>query len=74
MKLLNHLNPSDYSLLKNIDDDWPVQFISEYTRFHAHFFRDTIKLIYDEVSGAYMPMRFINLKIFFPAQMQYGVS
>ncbi len=72
MKLLNHLNPADYSLLRHIDDDWPVQFISEYTRFHAHFFKDTIKLIYDEISGAYMPMRFINLKIFFPAQILFA--
>jgi hypothetical protein len=72
MKLLNHLNPADSSLLSVINDNWPVQFLSEYSRFHVHFLNTPIKIVYDEESRAYLPLLFIDRVLFKQAQILYA--
>jgi len=72
MKLLNHLNPADHVILGKINDNWPFQFLSEFSRFYRHFYGDPIKIAYDEELQAFMPVRFSNLKIFLPAQILYA--
>ncbi len=72
MKLLNHLNPADHKILARIDDNWPFQFLSEFSRFHLHFFREPVKIAYDEQMQAFMPLRFTDLKLFAPAQILFA--
>ena len=72
MKLLDHLNPADHVLLGVIDDNWPFQFLSEYTRFHHTYHKESIKIAFDEQLNAYMPLRFLDLKIFAPAQILFA--
>ncbi|MBL0340394.1 MAG: peptidoglycan bridge formation glycyltransferase FemA/FemB family protein [Bacteroidetes bacterium] len=72
MKLLDHSNPADHVLLGVINDDWPFQFLSEFSRFHMHYFNEKIKIVYDEVSKAYMPIRLLNVKFFSPAQILFA--
>jgi len=72
MKLLDHLNPADHVLLGVIDDNWPVQFLSEYSRFQHHYHKESIKIVYDDQLKAFMPLRFLDLKIFAPAQILFA--
>jgi hypothetical protein len=72
MKLLNHLHPGDHLLLARLDNDWPFQFLSEFSRFHRQFFNDHIKIVYDKDLDAYMPMRVLDMKYFAPAQILFA--
>lgn len=72
MKLLNHLNPVDHVILGKVNDNWPFQFLSEFTRFHLHFYREQVKIAYDQELDAYMPVRFVDLKLFAPAQVLFA--
>lgn len=72
MKLLNHLNPADHVALSGIDDQWPFQYLSEFSRFHKHFYNDSIYIVYDEETNAYMPLRFLDMKLFGPAQILFA--
>lgn len=72
MKLLDHLNPADHITLGIINDEWPFQFLSEYTRFQNYFFQESIKIVYDDRLKAFMPLRFLDMKLFAPAQILYA--
>jgi len=72
MKLLNHLNPSHHVLLSRINDNWPFQFLSEFSRFHLHFFREPVYIAYDSELDAFMPIRFLKIKLFKPAQILFA--
>lgn len=72
MRLLNHLNPSDHVILGRINDDWPFQFLSEFSRFHLHFFKEAVKIAYDPDLDAFMPVRFIDRKLFSHAQILFA--
>lgn len=71
MKLLNHLNPADHKLLGVINDDWPFQFLSEFSRFQHQFYDERINIFYDLELKAYMPIRFLKMKLFSPAQILF---
>ncbi len=72
MKLLNHLNPVDHVILGTINDNWPFQFLSEFSRFHLNFYNEPVKIAFDTELNAFMPLRFSNLKIFAPAQILFA--
>lgn len=72
MKFLNHLDPADYRLLKSIDDNWPFQFLSGFSRFYLHYHNSPVYIAYDEGLNAYMPLRFLRLKVFHPAQILFA--
>ncbi|MBK7971580.1 MAG: hypothetical protein IPK08_23045 [Bacteroidetes bacterium] len=72
MKILNHLKPADHHILSQISDNWPFQFVSEFTRFHKYYFNETVNIIYDEELNAYMPLRILDMKLFAPAQILYA--
>ncbi|MBL7916315.1 MAG: peptidoglycan bridge formation glycyltransferase FemA/FemB family protein [Bacteroidia bacterium] len=72
MKVLNHLKPADHHILSQISDNWPFQFVSEFTRFHKYYFNETVNIIYDEELNAYMPLRILDMKLFAPAQILYA--
>ena len=72
MKVLNHLKPSDHHALSRINDNWPFQFVSEFTRFHKHYFNETVNIIFDEELNAFMPLRILDMKLFAPAQILYA--
>jgi lipid II:glycine glycyltransferase (peptidoglycan interpeptide bridge formation enzyme) len=72
MRLLNHLDPKDHKLLEPINDDWPFQFLSEFSRFHNYYYGNKIILLYDVDLDAYMPLRLYNLVIVHPAQILHA--
>ncbi len=72
MKLLNHLHPPDYKILGVIDDEWPFQFLSEFSRFYLHYYGEEVKIAYDSKLNAFMPIRFLDLKLFAPAQILFA--
>ncbi len=72
MKLLNHLKASDYKYLKLINDDWPYQFLSEYTRFNKHYSNSDYYIIKDEKLNAYMPVRLYEVRTFRFGQIEHA--
>ena len=72
MIFLNHLKPGDYKYLQVIDDSWPFQFLSAYSRFSLNYHLENISIVYDQELQAFMPLRFMNIKIFSPAQILFA--
>lgn len=72
MKILNHLSPADHLLLAPINDEWPLQYLSEFTRFHKNYHKDDIHIIFDRELEAYLPIRFIRMKMFRHAQIMHA--
>jgi hypothetical protein len=69
MRFLSHLSPADGDLLSAINNDWPLQFTPEFSRFHKEFKKDSVQILYDETLKAYLPVRFMKLRFFQPAQL-----
>lgn len=72
MKFLNYNKTEDASMLNIIDNQWPVQFSSGFVTFQKNFFNEVIEIAFDETSGAMMPVRFLNLKVFTLAQILFA--
>jgi lipid II:glycine glycyltransferase (peptidoglycan interpeptide bridge formation enzyme) len=72
MKFLDHLNPYDYRKLSVIDENWPLQFLSSFSRFHHFYHQSAVRIVYDSKLDAFIPIRFLNLKVFKPAQVLFA--
>lgn len=72
MIILNHLSPGDHKLLSPINDEWPLQFLSEFTRFHKNYYNEKIGIVYDKDLRAYLPIRFLRMKMFRHAQIMHA--
>jgi lipid II:glycine glycyltransferase (peptidoglycan interpeptide bridge formation enzyme) len=72
MRLISHHNPAHYRTLGVINDHWPIQFLSEYARFYRSYYGDDVQMAFDEELKAYLPIRFLNQKMFNPAQVLFA--
>lgn len=71
MNFLSHLSPSDQPKLQAMNDEWPVFFLPEYTRFLEAYSKEQLIMVHDTTLDAYMPLRMINAKYIRPAQVLF---
>lgn len=64
MQYLNHENPEHSALLARINNDWPIQFLPEYTRFIGRKRSEELVIVYNHSLNAYMPMRLYRSSFF----------
>jgi hypothetical protein len=72
MKLLNHFNINDKKYLKVINQEWPFQFLSEFSSFNLAYYAQPIFIVFDEKLNAFMPIKFYKFKLFQQAQIQFA--
>jgi len=72
MHINNHLVPADHSQLEKIDDHWPYQFLSEYTRYQKHVSRSDYYIIHDEITDAFIPLKIYKVRGFHFGQIKHA--
>lgn len=70
--IYNHLDAACARDLALINDDWPYQFLSEYTRFQKHFDDSEYHIVHDNEHGCYMPVKIYKRKGFRFAQIKHA--
>lgn len=72
MRFINYYHSEFSSYLSVINDDWPFTFLQGYSDFQKNYYGEEIHIVLDEETGAMMPVRFLNLKLFSPAQILFA--
>jgi hypothetical protein len=68
----NHLDAACARDLALINDDWPYQFLSEYTRFQKHLDDSEYHIVHDTESGCYIPVKIYKRKGFRFGQIKHS--
>jgi hypothetical protein len=72
MILLNHLNPEHTEKLKSLGNKSPFQFSKGFTLFYKNFMKENLEIGYSEKLNAFIPIRFVALKLFKLAQILHA--
>lgn len=64
MKYLSYDNPEHAGLLSSINDEWPVQFLPEYSRFINRRKSESLVLVFNASLNAFMPLRLYKASVF----------
>jgi hypothetical protein len=64
MQYLNYDNAKDKSLLAQIDDEWPFQFLNEYSNFIQRKKKEKLLLVYNPSMNAFLPLRIFKSSVF----------
>ncbi|MBL7930171.1 MAG: peptidoglycan bridge formation glycyltransferase FemA/FemB family protein [Bacteroidia bacterium] len=64
MKYLSYENPEHSGLLSRLNTDWPIQFLSEYSRFIGRIKKEQLLIVYNESLNAFMPLRLFKASVF----------
>ncbi len=64
MKYLKYDNPESAGFLSQINADWPIQFLPEYSRFIERKRTEQLLIIYNSSLNAFMPLRLFKSSVF----------
>lgn len=64
MKYLHYDDPEHAGMLSQINNDWPIQFLPEYSRFIERKKSEQLLIIYNQSLNAYMPLRLFKSSVF----------
>lgn len=72
MKYLNFDNPEHAGFLSQIDTEWPIQFLPEYSRFIGRKKKEQLIIVYNQSLNAFMPLRLFKSSVFKFGQILYA--
>ena len=65
MKVLSHINPPDREQLSVLcNNEFPIQFLPEFTSFSEDYFSEKLYIVYSERLEAYIPLKILRRKTF----------
>jgi hypothetical protein len=72
MRVYSYTDKDDLSPEKFFSDDSPLQFQKGFSLFYKNYFNNDVKIIFSERHNAFIPIRYIKLKIFRFAQILHA--
>jgi hypothetical protein len=72
MQYLTYENPAHAACLAEINENWPFQFSTAWSRFLREYAREQLVIVYNESLQAFMPLRLYHTSVFRLGQIQHA--
>jgi hypothetical protein len=72
MKIYSYIDQAEHDPENIFSDESPLQFQKGFSAFYQNYLHNEVKILYSEISNAFIPIRYFKLKVFRFAQILHA--